>query len=304
MALGPLPEFNHIKHNPKKSKKCGIIWHGTGFAVWCRMEREQDVMWVWLMVALAAAMVAAAGWAVKHGHFYEPGDEVGYKMGLIGALMMLALLIYPIRKHFKFAQRWGGIKYWFSLHMMFGIFGPLLVLFHSTFHIRSVNAGVAFTAMCIVAGSGLIGRFAYTKIHRGLYGSKLSLKDMQDELFGSEQSAESKLKGYPKVLMVLHDFHQYALETEMGWFGKTIRFLTLPVRRQIASLRCLIYMPKYSRESRRRRELVLDYLYAVERLAQFAVFERLFAWWHVMHIPLVYLLVGTATWHVIAVHMY
>ena len=267
------------------------------------MEREYKLL-VWFFIILASGIVIAAGWTVSHGNFYQPGDEIGYNMGLIGSLMMLALLMYPIRKRLRFALRWGAIKYWFSLHMMFGIFGPLLVLFHSTFQINSVNAGVAFTAMCVVAGSGMIGRFAYSKIHRGLYGSKLSLQELKGELFGSENEAESKLKDYPMVLMVLHRFHRYALEANPGIIGKIIRFLTLPVRRQIANLRCILYMPKYSRETRVRRQLVLDYLYAVERLAQFSVFERIFALWHVMHIPLVYLLVVTAIWHVIAVHMY
>lgn len=259
---------------------------------------------VWFIGSLITAALIFSGWQVAHHQFYKPGDEYGYNMGLIGALMMLALLIYPIRKNLKFAQRWGAIKYWFSLHMMFGIFGPLLVLFHSTFQIKSVNAGVAFFSMCIVAGSGIIGRFAYTKIHRGLYGSQLSLGDLEVELFGSQSEAESKLKSYPKVLMVLHKFRSYATKKDMGIFGKTFRFISLPVRRQWANMLCIMYMPKYSRESRIRRQLVLDYLYGVERLAQFDVFEHIFALWHVMHIPLVYMLVATAIWHVIAVHMY
>jgi hypothetical protein len=267
------------------------------------MERERG-MGVWLLILMASGLVFAAGWEVAHGDFYKSGDEIGYNLGLIGALMMLALLIYPIRKNLKFAQRWGAIKYWFSLHMMFGIFGPLLVLFHSTFRISSVNAGVAFACMCVVASSGLIGRFAYTKIHRGLYGSKLSLEELKGELFGSENEAESKLKNYPKVLLVLHGFHKYAQDDQLGAMGRIIRFLALPVLRQVANLRCILYMPKYSRHSRERRQLVLDYLYGVERMAQFSVFERIFSLWHVMHIPLVYLLAATAIWHVIAVHMY
>jgi hypothetical protein len=267
------------------------------------MERENDTM-AWFFGLLAAVVLAVSGWQVAHTNYYKPGDDIGYNMGLIGALMMLALLIYPIRKNLKFAQRWGAIKYWFSLHMMFGIFGPLLVLFHSTFTIKSVNAGVAFFSMCIVAGSGLIGRFAYSKIHRGLYGSKLSVEELKDELFGSEHEAESKLKNYPKVLMVLHHFHQYAMDPTLGFVGRVIRFFALPIRRQWANLLCIIYMPKYSRHSRVRMQLVLDYLYAVERAAQFSVFEKIFSLWHVMHIPLVYMLVATAIWHVIAVHMY
>ncbi len=261
-------------------------------------------MLIWIAGFLMAGALIALGWEVAHTSYYKPGDEIGYNMGLIGSLMMLSLLIYPIRKHLKFAQRWGAIKYWFSLHMMFGIFGPLLVLFHSTFHLKSINATVAFYSMCIVAGSGVIGRFAYSKIHRGLYGSKLSLEDFTVELFGSENEAESKLKGYPNVLMVLHGYHQYATRTDLGLFSRFFRFFILPIRRQWANIQCVIYMPKYSRESRLRRQLVLDYLYGVERLAQFAVFERIFLLWHVIHIPLVYMLAATAIWHVFAVHMY
>ncbi|WP_146187119.1 hypothetical protein [Novimethylophilus kurashikiensis] len=261
-------------------------------------------MIIWPFILMASAGLGWLGWDVAHGHYYKPGDEIGYNMGLIGGLMMLTLLTYPIRKHFRFALRWGAIKYWFSLHMMFGIFGPLLVLFHSTFHINSINAGVALFSMALVAGSGVIGRYAYRHIHRGLYGSKLTLNELKNELLGSESEAESKLKNHPKVLLLLHDFQQYALETNPGFFGKLVKFMTLPIRRQIANLRCTIYMPRYSRNSRKRREMVLDYLYAVERVAQFDMFERIFSLWHVAHIPLVYLLAATAIWHVIAVHMY
>ena len=267
------------------------------------MRKEIELI-VWLAIIVFTLSVILGGWEVAHGHYYRPGDDFGYNLGLTGALMMLALLIYPLRKNFRFMQRWGQIKYWFSLHMMFGIFGPLLVLFHSTFHIHSLNALVAFTSMCIVAGSGLIGRFAYSQIHRGLYGSKLSLNDLQGELFGSEHEAESKLANFPKVLMLLHQFHEYAINAKLGFVGRTVRFLMLPVFRLTCGVRCSFYLPKHSREARALNQLVLDYLYGVERLSQFAVFERIFALWHVIHIPLVYLLVITAIWHVVAVHMY
>ncbi len=43
---------------------------------------------------------------------------------------------------------------------------------------------------------------------------------------------------------------------------------------------------------------------AVQRVAQFGVFERLFSCWHVLHVPLVYMMVLSAIAHVVAVHMY
>ena len=46
------------------------------------------------------------------------------------------------------------------------------------------------------------------------------------------------------------------------------------------------------------------YLRTAQRLAQIHVYQRLFSWWHVLHVPLVWMLVATAIAHVIAVHMY
>jgi hypothetical protein len=34
------------------------------------------------------------------------------------------------------------------------------------------------------------------------------------------------------------------------------------------------------------------------------MYERLFALWHVLHVPLVYMLVAAAIAHIVAVHMY
>ena len=47
-----------------------------------------------------------------------------------------------------------------------------------------------------------------------------------------------------------------------------------------------------------------SYLEATMRVAQFRGYERLFALWHVAHIPFVYMLAASAVIHVIAVHMY
>lgn len=257
-----------------------------------------------LFIIVFVGGVAWLGFQVATHDYYEPGDDVGYNMGLVGGLMMLTLLSYPLRKHFAFMRRLGQMKYWFSMHMMLGIFGPLLVVFHSAFEIHSVNAAVALTSMLVVAGSGFIGRYAYRHIHRGLYGSKMTLHEIREELLGRKDEADSKLRNYPAVIFILHHFQHYALRKGIPFTAKVWRFFSLPLRRQVANFRCRMIVPGYTREDRELRGLVLDYLYGVERAAQFRVFERIFALWHVIHIPLVFMLVATAIWHVVAVHMY
>ena len=51
-------------------------------------------------------------------------------------------------------------------------------------------------------------------------------------------------------------------------------------------------------------QLVPQYLLQVQRVAQFKKCEQIFSAWHVLHIPLVYMMVATAIFHVIWVHMY
>lgn len=39
--------------------------------------------------------------------------------------MKLLLFISPQRKHFRFAQNWGRLKWWLLVHMILGIGGLL-----------------------------------------------------------------------------------------------------------------------------------------------------------------------------------
>ena len=55
---------------------------------------------------------------------------------------------------------------------------------------------------------------------------------------------------------------------------------------------------------RKTRRLVHEELMAIQRIAQFSAWEKLFAWWHVAHVPFVYLMVLSAVAHVVAVHAY
>jgi hypothetical protein len=52
------------------------------------------------------------------------------------------------------------------------------------------------------------------------------------------------------------------------------------------------------------QEKIASYLSAVRDAAQFHTYERMFSWWHIFHIPLVYMMVFSAFYHVYAVHAY
>lgn len=260
------------------------------------------------MMLLAA--VVWAGWEVAHGKYYSSGTGVGYSLGLVGGLLMLILLLYSLRKRAKFMQHLGALKHWFRIHMILGVLGPTLVLFHTTFRVGSLNAAVALYCMLLVAGSGLIGRFIYRGIHKGLYGNRSSLEEARIELMGSTGIVKSHLHFFPLVAERIDEFEHKALEAKRGFLAGLWHFFSFDVRRIWLVWRCkyeihrvshLLHMTDAAEEA---VELIHLYLLQVQTVAQFKKLEQIFSAWHVLHIPLVYMMVVTAIFHVIWVHMY
>jgi hypothetical protein len=270
-----------------------------------------------LYVALATLVLGA--WWVSTRGYYKSGDNVGYWLGVAGGVLMLLLFSYPLRKRFRFAHRWGTVKWWFIGHMVLGIGGPLLILLHSTFHLRSLNATVALASMLIVAGSGVVGRFLYLRIHRDLQGRKDNLADLQRKAGLAEGEVRSRFRFAPEVAQRLLAFESSALGESSGWTLVFRRVVVLPMRERrvyrqcraelTARLRVIARENRWDRDHARRRRrhalrLTRQYLQAVVRVGQFAAYERLFALWHVLHVPFVVLLLITACFHIFAVHAY
>jgi hypothetical protein len=277
--------------------------------------RALPVRAIWLIVAL----LVAGAWLASRGRYFTPGSDLGYNLGLAGSLMMLALLLYPLRKHWTLLARLGSLRHWFWLHMFLGVTGPTLILFHSTFTVGSLNAAVALYSMLCVAGSGIVGRFFYTKIHHGLYGRTATLQERQLRLGLTVGEMKSKLHFAPTVEARLKAFETYATGQAASLAHEFARFLTVGVRARWIALRSGHELSRRLRthaqergwepdKLARRREsahrLLRTYRVAAPEVAQFKTYERLFSAWHILHVPFVYLLVVSAIVHVIAVHMY
>ncbi len=267
-----------------------------------------------LCVAASLVLLAAVAWIVAHGNYYTPRSGLGFNLGVIGGLMMLLTLLgYPLRKHMQRMQRWGAIKHWFRLHMFFGIIGPTLVVFHTAFQVRSLNAGVALGSMLLVVASGLIGRYLYAQIHFGLYGHRATLQRLQEEFSASSGDARSRLHFAPWVERWLRRFEISATKTQRRFPFSFFWFLTLGIRRKMLEVRCGQELQLAMANGKRREfpggvpeamELVATYLKGVQRVGQFTHYERIFSLWHVVHIPLIYILVASSVVHVVAVYMY
>jgi len=259
-----------------------------------------------------------AGWQSRDNSYLSAADGAGYALGIIGGSLMLLLMFYPLRKKLKFMQSWGKIKYWFQLHMIFGVLGPVLIVFHSNFGLGSTNSNLALFSMLIVASSGLIGRFFYTKIHFGLYGHKASLKELRQNLQLTKGNLGAHISLSPKIVRLLKNYEAFLLKKRFF----LLHFIFLPVvtfraymtARRIRWLVChdlkkQAYANNWGDEmlhefKQQAKDYLSDYFYCLRKTSQLGLYSRLFSWWHVLHLPLFIMLVVTGIVHVIAVHMY
>jgi hypothetical protein len=260
-----------------------------------------------------------AGWKLRHREYLTAETGTGYLLGILGSLMMLILLLYPMRKRFRFMANWGPISYWFRFHMMLGVLGPICILYHANFTLGSTNSSVALFSMLLVAGSGLIGRYLYVKIHYGLYGRRINLKELVREL-EEEKGELARTAGFtPNVRKPLLHFANSALNHSRGFcFSVGIFFfMRLRTRWAYRSLRGPLKQGMkeearrqgwssriYRQQLRNARREAWHFLRQVRKVMEFNVYERLFALWHLFHLPLMVMMLVAGVFHVIAVHAY
>ncbi len=277
----------------------------------------------WLTPASVFALVITVllylGWHMPTERYITPKRGIGYALGIIGGSLMLLLFLYSARKRIPWLKFMGPTAGWFRYHMVLGIVGPLCILYHANFGLGATNSNIALFCMLIVAGSGLVGRYIYARIHHGLYGSKLGLGELRK---GAEnlRAASGAFAFLPELVERLESVERRLLSSSgqvpiLGIARLTGAYaISLHARMQLRAYvrKCLRAAAASSTtiaaERKRLRRAAFAYidrrLAATRRVAGFEAYERLFSLWHALHLPLIFMMLIAGTVHVIAVHVY
>lgn len=263
------------------------------------------------------AFLIYAGWQNRDMEIINAEYGTGYALGIIGGSMMLMLLLYPLRKRIRLMRTWGPVRYWFKTHMLFGILGPVAILFHSNFSLGSVNSNMALYSMLIVAISGLFGRYFYARIHHGIYGSKSTLDELKSDSNEIREMLMGKLAIFPDLMETTTRIEALAVMKPAGLVTQIFRHIYVRIRIWLlgksisAQLRQAIRNCASETDSASRKELqkvsllyINAYLRCIRKGSEFMLYERLFSIWHIVHFPLFLLLVLSGSIHVFAVHLY
>ena len=273
-----------------------------------------------LFFILASLAALGFGWWLAANETFTPKDGVGYWIGIAGGTILLLQLAYPLRKRARFMRRMGSAPLWFRLHMVMGIIGPLLILYHSNYSLGAPNSNVALMAMLAVAGSGIIGRYIYGKVHNGLYGAHSNLQDLLEDATALLSVIENDTGGSGGAMaMKLSSFGEEVLRprrSATATFVKAVQlafimpFVRMQMLREVrAAIEYNTVKLSWSATERNShygaaKIHVHNYLDAVVKASGLALYDKLFAMWHLLHLPLYFLLIVTGIVHVVAVHLY
>jgi hypothetical protein len=276
------------------------------------------VNWVWVWTGVTFAVLF---WGF-HAHlerYITPQRGFGYALGITGGSMMLLLLLYSARKRLSWLHWMGSVPAWFEAHIALGVLGPILVLFHSNFSLGATNSNVALFCMLAVAGSGLVGRYIYTRLHADLEGHQGTLEQLKAA--GTRMASQSTSVSFmPDVLEALQRIEKRWIEPPRNPILKLLHLMSGGLRVAIARWRMRVQI-RHSVErvqhsgsaliaahSQRLGKVAADYarrrLEAGRRITEYKLYSKLFSFWHFLHLPLFFMLLIAGTVHVLAINIY
>ena len=145
-------------------------------------------------------------------------QQAGTSDGMAWFGTTLLVFVYPMKKRIGRNRRWP--RHWFRVHLVAGVKGPLLILFHSGAHLHALVSSLALAAMALVVVSGIAGQGIHYLVLRTLNDRRRLLHDQglnadeveshlhrmaaQEEAFRLWQSIHAPMTLMFLALTVLH----------------------------------------------------------------------------------------------------
>jgi hypothetical protein len=258
-------------------------------------------------VALACLLAIPLGVTVRYLPYYAlgvsgrarhtlhsllgPSGPLGISFGLAGAALFLFMWLYPMRKRWPTLRRLGGLGTWLQVHILAGLALPLAVAVHAGWRFTGL-IGLGYAAMMLVVLSGVVGRYLYSHIPRRQDGVELSREGVASERRALVTRIAAATGLDPaEVERTLDPGPEWG--AGRGVAGTFARLVVgdLARRRAMRDLARLWSQPRPGHPAPdpralaevvrlARREVTLG-----QQMRMLEATHRVFAWWHVAHLP-------------------
>jgi len=178
----------------------------------------------WFKAAVVLSLLAAAAY-LWHDPPLKPygGTWLGYTLGTIGALLILWLLWYGVRKR-RYRSTSGTVQGWLSAHVYLGTALVVIVTLHTGFELGANVHTLAYILMLLVVLSGMYGVFVYLRVPRAMTENlgEDSLDALILRVGDLDRDMRARAMGLPDDLLALID--RSVSDTRLG--GSFLRLVT------------------------------------------------------------------------------
>lgn len=157
----------------------------------------------WLKVASLLCIASGLAYLV-----HEPatgaygGTWLGYTLGTVGALLILWLLWFGIRKR-RYASTAGTVQGWLSAHVYLGASLLVVVTLHTGFQVGWNVHTLAYVLMVIVVVSGIYGVYAYNALPEEMTANRAgaTIEALLARIGDIDRELRSRSLGLPDSLL-------------------------------------------------------------------------------------------------------
>lgn len=235
----------------------------------------------------------------------KPGGEAGHMLGIVGAGMLVGLLVYSVRKRSSRLRDWGKLSSWLNFHIFLGIAGPILITYHTAFKLRGIVA-ISYWSMVLVVISGMLGRYLYAQVNSAMTDSELQDNELDKQVESiNVRLAVAQLD--PALLARLNEIASFrasssasALRAPLVMLGNDLLWLfrRRKLRRMLAGVPGLDAPHRVELvQLARQRQLSL------RKTALLRSSQKLFRYWHIIHLPLAQTMYITMVIHIVVAVM-
>ena len=258
-----------------------------------------------LALSLLSTLVYVA-WVPEGGH--NGGTWLGYTLGTIGALLIVWLMFFGIKKRRYGPGNWS-LKGWLSAHVYLGLSLIVIATLHCAFQFGLNIHTLAYALMMVVILSGVVGVVNYARVPSLMTRNRASqsLNAMALEILDLDrQAAEQAL---PLGDAFAEEVKRSRSETRLGgglWrqlSGRDRRCGTARALRNVRELTTSV-APELSERAaglvvalQRKQDLLT-------RARRDIRLKALMDVWLLIHVPLSFALLAALTAHIIAVFFY
>ncbi len=202
-----------------------------------------------LILVGTTAVLLARGWdfytmdlqdRVMHDDYrvLSPGSIVGHGYGIVGTFLILTNLLYLVRRRVARLRLLGSMEAWLNMHVVTGLVGSLLILFHSAFQLRTPIATVTSASLSMVVLTGVIGRYFYA----------IAPKPDSQQIADNLMALDELLPGLGAMI-----------RKELS--AKKVTYLAA----NVSLMRAIATIPRWMKEQRARRRVVRDAFHELTR---------------------------------------